>query len=66
VAQAEIGIIGGSGLYTMPGLTKVKEVRVKTPLRRAFRRLYLRCARRAQSSISGTGTGADIGFCRAN
>jgi 5'-methylthioadenosine phosphorylase len=29
--QAEIGIIGGSGLYTMPGLTKVKEVRLKTP-----------------------------------
>ena len=29
--QAEIGIIGGSGLYTMPGLSKVKEVRVKTP-----------------------------------
>jgi len=31
VPQAEIGIIGGSGLYTMPGLSKVKEVRVKTP-----------------------------------
>jgi 5'-methylthioadenosine phosphorylase len=29
--QAEIGIIGGSGLYSMPGLTKIKEVRVKTP-----------------------------------
>ena len=29
--QAEIGIIGGSGLYTMPGLTRVKEVRVATP-----------------------------------
>ena len=31
MAQAEIGIIGGSGLYSMPGLTKVREVRVKTP-----------------------------------
>ncbi len=31
VAQAEIGIIGGSGLYSMPGLMKAKEVRVKTP-----------------------------------
>jgi 5'-methylthioadenosine phosphorylase len=31
LAQAEIGIIGGSGLYTMPGLTKVKEVRLRTP-----------------------------------
>ena len=29
--QAEIGIIGGSGLYAMPGLTKIKEVRLKTP-----------------------------------
>ncbi|MGB0035186.1 MAG: S-methyl-5'-thioadenosine phosphorylase [Candidatus Acidiferrales bacterium] len=26
-----IGIIGGSGLYTMPGLTSTREVRVKTP-----------------------------------
>ena len=29
--QAEIGIIGGSGLYAMPGLSKTKEVRLKTP-----------------------------------
>ncbi|HUC29178.1 MAG TPA: hypothetical protein VMR80_06330, partial [Candidatus Acidoferrum sp.] len=29
--QAEIGIIGGSGLYSMPGLTRAKEVRLKTP-----------------------------------
>ncbi len=26
-----IGIIGGSGLYTMPGLTNAREVRIKTP-----------------------------------
>jgi 5'-methylthioadenosine phosphorylase len=26
-----IGIIGGSGLYSMPGLTNTREVRVKTP-----------------------------------
>lgn len=31
MAQAEIGIIGGSGLYSMPGLTKTREVRVRTP-----------------------------------
>jgi len=31
LAQAEIGIIGGSGLYSMPGLTRAKEVRLKTP-----------------------------------
>lgn len=29
--QAEIGIIGGSGLYSMPGLTNVHEERVSTP-----------------------------------
>jgi 5'-methylthioadenosine phosphorylase len=29
--QAEIGIIGGSGLYSMPGLTGVHEERVTTP-----------------------------------
>jgi 5'-methylthioadenosine phosphorylase len=29
--QAEIGIIGGSGLYSMDGLTKTREVKVKTP-----------------------------------
>jgi len=27
----KIGVIGGSGLYTMPGLTTTREVRVKTP-----------------------------------
>jgi 5'-methylthioadenosine phosphorylase len=30
-AQAEIGIIGGSGLYSMPGLERSREWRVKTP-----------------------------------
>ena len=29
--QAEIGIIGGSGLYSMPGLTDVQEMPVATP-----------------------------------
>lgn len=28
---AEIGIIGGSGLYTMPGLTNVREEQISTP-----------------------------------
>jgi 5'-methylthioadenosine phosphorylase len=31
LAQAEIGIIGGSGLYSMPGLTDVEQVRLDTP-----------------------------------
>src|SRR3977135_2912044 len=30
-AHATIGIIGGSGLYSMPGLEDTREVRVKTP-----------------------------------
>src|ERR1700761_3432861 len=29
--QAEIGIIGGSGLYSMPGLSNTREERVSTP-----------------------------------
>lgn len=29
--SAEIGIIGGSGLYSMPGLKEAREVRVRTP-----------------------------------
>jgi 5'-methylthioadenosine phosphorylase len=29
--QAEIGIIGGSGLYSMPGFTDVREVQQETP-----------------------------------
>ena len=31
MSKAEIGIIGGSGLYSMPGLTKIREVKVTTP-----------------------------------
>lgn len=31
MSQAEIGIIGGSGLYSMPGLSDVHEVRQQTP-----------------------------------
>lgn len=31
LSKAEIGIIGGSGLYAMPGLTNVREERVTTP-----------------------------------
>ena len=31
MAQAEIGIIGGSGLYSMKGLTEVHEIQLETP-----------------------------------
>ncbi|HEX6905387.1 MAG TPA: S-methyl-5'-thioadenosine phosphorylase, partial [Terriglobales bacterium] len=31
MAEVQIGIIGGSGLYSMPGLAEVREVRLQTP-----------------------------------
>jgi 5'-methylthioadenosine phosphorylase len=31
VAEARVGVIGGSGLYAMEGLARVREVRVETP-----------------------------------
>ena len=31
MAEVEIGIIGGSGLYNMPGLTETREVKLDTP-----------------------------------
>jgi 5'-methylthioadenosine phosphorylase len=31
LSRAEIGILGGSGLYSMPGLTEVDEVKLETP-----------------------------------
>ena len=31
MAQAQIGVIGGSGLYSLPGLEKVEEVSIETP-----------------------------------
>jgi 5'-methylthioadenosine phosphorylase len=34
MAKAEIGMIGGSGLYNMPGITGAREVRVTTPFGR--------------------------------
>ena len=33
--QAEIGIIGGSGLYNLPGIEQVREVHLATPFGRA-------------------------------
>jgi len=32
--QAEIGIIGGSGLYSMPGLSGIRQISLKTPFGR--------------------------------
>ena len=34
MAQAKIGIIGGSGLYHMQGMSEVEEVQIDTPFGR--------------------------------
>ena len=39
--KAEIGIIGGSGLYAMPGLTEIEEVAVETPFGAPSEKLVL-------------------------
>jgi 5'-methylthioadenosine phosphorylase len=39
--QAEIGIIGGSGLYNLPGIERVREVRIATPFGRPSDRYVL-------------------------
>jgi 5'-methylthioadenosine phosphorylase len=39
--QAEIGIIGGSGLYSMPGLTDTSELAVETPFGEPSEKLVL-------------------------
>lgn len=39
MATAVIGVIGGSGLYEMAGLTKLREVEVKTPFGKPSERL---------------------------
>ncbi len=31
MAQAKVGIIGGTGLYQLEGMTRVEEIRIKTP-----------------------------------
>jgi len=31
LAKAQIGVIGGSGLYHIPGLERAREVRITTP-----------------------------------
>ena len=40
-AQADIAIIGGSGLYQMAGLQQIREVRVQTPFGRPSDRIIL-------------------------
>jgi len=49
--QAEIGIIGGSGLYSMPGFKESKEVALKTPF-----------GEPSDAFILGTLEGRDVAF----
>jgi 5'-methylthioadenosine phosphorylase len=52
VAERQIvGVIGGSGLYQMPGLEKVREIRVTTPF-----------GRPSDAFITGTLAGAQVVF----
>ena len=51
MSRAEIGIIGGSGLYSMPGLGTIKEVRLKTPF-----------GKPSEAYVVGTLEGRNIAF----
>jgi 5'-methylthioadenosine phosphorylase len=51
VGQATIGIIGGSGLYAMPGLSKIKQVRLTTPF-----------GAPSDAYVCGTLEGRDVAF----
>ncbi len=51
MSRAEIGIIGGSGLYSMPGLTRAKEVVLKTPF-----------GRPSDAYVTGTLEGRKVAF----
>jgi 5'-methylthioadenosine phosphorylase len=69
LAQAEVGIIGGSGLYEMPGLTKAREIRVATPFGKpsdVFRLGLLEGRRVAFLARHGRGhviSPSEINFC---
>ena len=51
MSQAEIGIIGGSGLYSMPGLTGIHEVTLETPF-----------GAPSDAYVLGTLNGKDVAF----
>ena len=52
-SQASIGIIGGSGLYSMPGLMGPREIKRAHTVRRTFRRVCVWDAGREACGISG-------------
>ena len=53
--RVQMGIIGGSGLYQMPELTDVEEVRVETPFCRGTVAVIV--SRRPKSRFVPTSTG---------
>jgi purine nucleoside phosphorylase len=60
--KAQIGIIGGSGLYQMDGLTDVREIGVETPFGKPSDNFILGTLEGASHSWRGTGAG--IASCR--
>ena len=61
VASASVGVIGGTGLYDMPGLTDVEEVNVCDAVWRAQRSHSSSATTRECPSRSCPGTGWDTG-----
>ena len=61
--RAEIGIIGGTGLYQMDGFTDVREVAVETPFGAAVGQPHGRARSRAAGSRSCPGTAAATASC---
>ena len=51
MTKAVLGIIGGSGLYDLPGLENVREKRIESPVGRAVGRLARRRDRGAANRV---------------
>ena len=60
--KAEIGIIGGSGLYSMPGFEAQEEALIDTPFGAPSDNYVLGTAGRAARWRFWRGTGAGIAF----
>ncbi|MEY3989896.1 MAG: hypothetical protein RI985_977 [Chloroflexota bacterium] len=54
MTQATIGVIGGSGLYSMPGLSDIETVHLTTPY-----------GAPSDAFVVGTIAGQRVAFCRA-
>ena len=63
---AQIGIIGGSGLYDMAGLTDREEIEITTPFGEPFRPVRGRDARRQAGGLPGAARRRPPASCRAS